>query len=117
MSAPTLSSGSVKILQKASPEDVDLFDHEYTLQFLSIKKVGNNANAPTSAPPERYRLIISDGEHYMQAMLATQLNDLVQENSITKNTVAVVDKLTCNYVQEKRCASRPCTVQQVLTCF
>ncbi|PPQ93249.1 hypothetical protein CVT25_015247 [Psilocybe cyanescens] len=102
MAQPKLSDGSVKLFQNSLPEDVGVFDREYTLQFLSIKKVGNNANAPISAPPERYRIIISDGQHYMQAMLATQLNELVQENLITKNTIAVIEKLTCNYVQEKR---------------
>lgn len=98
-----LSTGSIKLFQVADPNDAQVFNSEYTLQFLSIKKVGSNT-AP-SAPPERYRIIISDGVHYMQAMLATQLNDMVHDNSITRNTIAVVDKLTCNYVQEKRYVS------------
>jgi len=45
---------------------------------------------------------MSDGVHYMQAMLATQLNGMVQDNTIQKGTVALLEKLTCNYVQEKR---------------
>ena len=94
-----LSSGSIKLLQTASPDDVSVFETQHTLQFLSIKRVGNTPGA-TSA--DRYRIIMSDGIHYMQAMLATQLNTLVQDNTIGKNTIAVIDNLTCNYVQEKR---------------
>ena len=53
---------------------------------------------------DRYRVIISDGVHFIQAMLATQLNDLVRTNAIGKHTVVVVEKATCNYVQAKRYA-------------
>lgn len=99
-----LSAGSCKLLQNATPEDVDIFSSEHTVQLLSIKKVGNNPAAPGSTP-DRYRIIMSDGINYMQAMLATQLNEMVQQDLIRKNTVAILEKLTCNYVQDKRCAS------------
>ncbi|KAJ3514596.1 hypothetical protein NLJ89_g2296 [Agrocybe chaxingu] len=92
-----LSAGSCRLFQTCTPEDVDVFNTEHTVQFLSIKKVGN-----TNSGPDRYRIIMSDGVHYMQAMLATQLNQLVQDNVITKCTVATIEKLTCNYVQDKR---------------
>jgi len=94
-----LTAGSCEILQNATPEDVDVFNTQHIVQFLSIKNVGQNPGNPT---PDRYRIIMSDGIHYMQAMLATQLNGMVQDNRIGKNTVAVLEKLTCNYVQEKR---------------
>ncbi|KAF8798141.1 replication factor-a protein [Phlegmacium glaucopus] len=94
-----LTAGSCEMLQNATPEDVDVFNTPHTVQFLSIKKVVQNPSNPT---PDRYRIIMSDGIHYMQAMLATQLNGMVQENTIARNTVAVLEKLTCNYVQEKR---------------
>ncbi|KAF4615161.1 hypothetical protein D9613_003179 [Agrocybe pediades] len=102
MTTYELSAGCCKLLQTANPEDTDVFEHEYTVQFLSVKKVGNNPNATGPSAMDRYRIIMSDGVNYMQAMLATQLNTLIQENSITKHTVAVIDKLTCNYVQDKR---------------
>ena len=94
-----LSAGSCELLQNAMPEDVNVFSTQYTVQFLSIKKVGQ---PPANPAPDRYCIIMSDGTHYMQAMLATQLNGMVQDNEIGKNTVAVLEKLTCNYVQEKR---------------
>jgi len=100
MSTPQLTQGTCKIFQAAIPEDQDVFDTEYVVQFLSLKKVSTNPNH------DRYRIIVSDGVNYMQAMLATQLNENVQENQITKGSIVVIEKCTCNYVQEKRYASR-----------
>ncbi|KAI0780628.1 replication factor-a protein [Trametes elegans] len=51
---------------------------------------------------DRYRVIVSDGEHFLQSMLATQLNHLVEEEQIVKHSVAVVEKFTCNLVQDKK---------------
>ena len=93
-----LTAGCCARLFNATPEDELLFEQEHIVQFLSIKKL--NANNPNGL--DRYRIIISDGIHFMQAMLATQLNSLIDDNTIGKNTVAVIEKLTCNYVQDKR---------------
>lgn len=49
---------------------------------------------------------MSDGIHFIQAMLATQLNSMVHDETIRKHTVVVIEKLSCNNVQEKRYASR-----------
>ncbi|KAG6851296.1 hypothetical protein H0H93_011732 [Arthromyces matolae] len=92
-----LSAGICARLNAASPEDQDLLDGPHTVQFLSIKKV-NAGNASI----DRFRIIVSDGINFIQAMLATQLNVMVTEATIGKNTVAVLEKLTCNYVQEKK---------------
>lgn len=97
-----LTGGICKRLNEANADDQSLFNSEHTVQFLSIKKV-TPTTSNTSASVDRYRIIISDGTHFLQAMLATQLNHLVDENAIGKNTIAVIEKLTCNFVQEKRC--------------
>ncbi|KAF8516769.1 replication factor-a protein [Gautieria morchelliformis] len=70
-----------------------------TVQFLSIKKL---PPAPGTPNLDRYRLIISDGVHFVQAMLATQLNELVEKDILKKHAVAVVEKFTSNIVQQKR---------------
>ncbi|EDR14355.1 uncharacterized protein LACBIDRAFT_182415 [Laccaria bicolor S238N-H82] len=95
-----LTAGSCERLNNATPSEEDVFNQPHTVQFLSIKKV-NTTNASSSAV-DRYRIIMSDGIHFIQAMLATQLNSMVQDNTIGRHTVAVIEKLTCNYVQEKR---------------
>lgn len=89
-------------MQNADTSDEDLFTAGHTVQFLSIKQVTPTTTASSNPAQDRYRIIISDGEHFLQAMLATQLNELVHNNSIGKNTVAVIEKLTCNFVQNKR---------------
>jgi len=94
-----LSGGLCQRLQTAQAGD-DIFDEPHTVQFLSVKKVQPAPGA--QAANDRYRIIISDGEHFLQSMLATQLNHMVTDEQIGKNTVAVIEKVTCNFVQEKR---------------
>ncbi|RDX56449.1 replication factor-a protein [Lentinus brumalis] len=97
---PQLTRGICARLANSENEDSEeLFNSQPTLQLLSFKKVpptggGNNV--------DRYRVIVSDGEHFLQSMLATQLNHLVEEDAIGKGAVAVIEKFTCNIVQGKR---------------
>ena len=91
-----LSGGIIETLNKAG-QDESLWQETHLLQVLSLKHiptVNNNS--------DRYRMIVSDGEKFTQAMLATQLNHLVKDEKIVKNSVVAVEKLTCNTVQGKR---------------
>ena len=96
-----LTAGICKQLQETQDQDAleVLFNSEPTVQILSIKKVGPNQGAN---PMDRYRIILSDGEFFSQAMMATQLNYFVEGGQVQKNTVVVIEKFTCNYVQDKR---------------
>jgi replication factor A1 len=94
-----LTPGMCTRLHEASPDDAELWESKPTLQFLSVKKLGQSG--PERA--DRYRIIISDGTHFLQAMLATQLNELVQNDVITKNSIVTVDKMICNVVSGKQC--------------
>ncbi|KAF9227715.1 replication factor-A protein 1 [Gyrodon lividus] len=100
MSQQQLSAGICTTLNEASPKEIDELSSGYTVQLLSIKKV--SATTVTAPPTDRFRIILSDGIHFVQAMLATQLNELVSNGEIIKNTIVVIDKLTCNFVQDKR---------------
>ncbi|KAJ7461513.1 hypothetical protein FB451DRAFT_1562794 [Mycena latifolia] len=93
-----LTAGSCQALQNAAPGDASLFDATHTLQLLSVRLVSSN----NTSAMERYRIIVSDGEYFIQAMLATQLNSLVKDEEIRKNTIVNVTKMTCNFVQDKR---------------
>ncbi|KAH7911406.1 hypothetical protein BJ138DRAFT_1179561, partial [Hygrophoropsis aurantiaca] len=97
-----LSSGICRHLSEASPAEIENIGTGHTVQLLSIKKVTPTTTTGNAPSTDRYRIIISDGEHFVQAMLATQLNELVANNEIEKNTIVIIDKLTCNFVQEKR---------------
>ena len=48
------------------------------------------------------RLVLSDGEHYQQAMLATQLNDTIDMDNFKPNTLVRLDEVICNVVQDRR---------------
>ena len=96
-----LSTGACAQITQASTDDLEAWSMQPTVQFLSIKKLVNTS----ATNPDRYRLIISDGVHFVQAMLATQLNELVENDTIKKHTVAVLEKYTSNVVQNKRSVS------------
>lgn len=94
MSSFQLTSGSCVQLQLSS-YDEESYTKEHVIQFLSVKRVGLGNS-------DRYRLIISDGTHFIQAMLATQYNALVESEEIKRFSVAVIERATCNTVQGKR---------------
>jgi replication factor A1 len=71
-------------------------EFSFPLQVLNIKKVVSTGGS------DRYRLIVSDGIHYMQSMLATQLNDLIVDDKLQRNGYIQVDKYVVNNVQGKR---------------
>lgn len=83
------------------------------VQVLSIKKIGQSA----SSSGDRYRVIVSDGEYFLQAMLATQINPLVENGQMCKNSIVRLDKFSVNGVKEdKRCAYIDASLSRVLTC-
>ena len=97
---PQLTAGICSRLNDLSNIDEDILNSKPTIQFLSFKKVPPTTGV--AANVDRYRIIISDGEHFLQAMLATQLNHLIEEERIKKHSIAMIDKFSCNLVQEKR---------------
>jgi len=68
-------------------------------QLINIKNVTSKANA--SGQPTRYRIIISDGECYIQGMLATQLNHLVESKELDTHHVIRITQFMVNAVKGK----------------
>ena len=72
-----LSTGAIQQMYNgdtSSKPTLQLID----VQLIDVKRI------PASAPQaDRYRLIISDGVFFMQAMLATQLNGLVEAGQVS----------------------------------
>jgi replication factor A1 len=64
-----------------------------TVQVIQIRPVNN-------AGPPRYRLVLSDGTHFIQGMLATQLNDMVHV-SLHNNCIIRISEFMNNNVQGK----------------
>jgi len=66
------------------------------IQVLSHKKIAASST-------ERYRLLISDGMYSNSyAMLATQLNNMITDGTLTDYTIIRVNKLQCNTMQGKK---------------
>lgn len=74
--------------------------HALNKQVLDVKKI--QPNPGQAAGSERFRLIISDGIYFQQAMLATQLNPLVNDGLIAPNALITLDDFICNEVQGKK---------------
>ncbi|XP_012231039.1 replication protein A 70 kDa DNA-binding subunit [Linepithema humile] len=74
------------------------------LQILGYKKLPSNTNKP---PTDRYRLLISDGQRMNSfTMLATQLNHLITDNTLSEYAVCEISKYALSSVnnggKEKR---------------
>jgi len=88
---PALSGGSLlKICQGATNVDKPI------LQLVSTKKIAGTST-------ERYRLLISDGQFCNSyGMLATQLNPMLHDDTLTDLSIIRVNKLQCNNMQGKK---------------
>ncbi|ORY31367.1 hypothetical protein BCR39DRAFT_90121 [Naematelia encephala] len=93
--ASPLSAGFCELVFQSTdtPENV-----QPVLQVLSVKKI----NAPAASGTDRYRIILSDGEYFIQSMLATQLNNFVDDGSLAKNAVIKLTSFVTNAVQGRK---------------
>ncbi|KAI7906225.1 uncharacterized protein BX663DRAFT_499321 [Cokeromyces recurvatus] len=88
-----LSTGSVKVLydeDKANP-----LHNNPTVQIINIKAVNVQGGA-------RHRVIVSDGVHFMQAMLAAQHSPLVEEGKLKRNSIITLNDFVCNPLQNRK---------------
>jgi hypothetical protein len=72
------------------------------LQVTGIKKVEPAQTKGNAVGPERYRVLLSDGDHIMQGMLATQRNPLVTSGQLIANSVVRLQDYLCNEVQGRK---------------
>lgn len=70
------------------------------VQVIDLKRISAQNGVAGALP--RYRLAISDGQHFQQAMLATQLNTLITQNKLQVNCLVRLMEVICNTVQVKR---------------
>ena len=89
----SLTEGGVrKIIATQKPGDDPAFKPIF--QVISVKQVGT----PTSV---RYRTVLSDGTHFVQGMLATQINHLVENDELKQNSLICVHDFMNNNVQHR----------------
>ena len=74
----------------------------WAVPVLEVKRLSASSTAGSAPATERFRLSISDGIHFMQAMVATQLNPRVSNEEIKKDTVIQLEDCICNLIQGRR---------------
>ncbi|KAJ3768541.1 hypothetical protein FB446DRAFT_815786 [Lentinula raphanica] len=90
-----LDTGICERINSASFNEDELLGRSPTLQVLSLRKFGKQSS-------DRYRIVVSDGAHFIQAVLATHLNDMVVKEHLKKYSVVSVERLSCSYVHDRR---------------
>ncbi|XP_072044215.1 replication protein A 70 kDa DNA-binding subunit-like isoform X2 [Amphiura filiformis] len=70
-------------------------------QLLALKKLSANSSSGSGAT-DRYRLLLSDGVHSNSAMLAVQLNKLVDDSTMELFSVIQLDRFVCNPLPDNR---------------
>ncbi|RDX67786.1 Replication protein A 70 kDa DNA-binding subunit C, partial [Mucuna pruriens] len=68
------------------------------VQVLDLKLVQSQQHSNT----ERYRLVLSDGSHHQQGMLATQRNELVHSGRLQKGSIVRLTQFICNVIQGRK---------------
>lgn len=69
----------------------------YTNQVVNLKKM-----ASANAGSDRWRLVLSDGRHYAQSMLATQQNGMITSGELQELSIITLTDYIVNSVQNKR---------------
>lgn len=94
-----LTPNAVQMMVADAPKNND--DPRPILQVIDIRRIGqqNANNQPTA---DRWRVVLSDGVHLQQTMLATQLNELITSNTLKLNNIVRVEDWMVNFVQGRK---------------
>lgn len=72
-------------------------DLKPVLQIADIRLVNTVQNTT-----ERYRMLLSDGTHLQQAMLATQMNHIIKSGKLQKGSIVQLTEFICNLIQNRK---------------
>jgi len=92
----SLSQNAISYLYE-NPKETS---RQLSLQVLNIKKI--SANTVNTAKSDRFRLILSDGSHFQQAMVTTKLNELITSGEMKMNCIVCLKQYICNEVQGRK---------------
>ena len=94
--ATSLTPGAVQAIQANQKPEGNNFP---VVQVLGIKKI-QSKNKQNSQ--DRYRLVLSDGAFYQQAMLGIQQNELIAAGTLAPNCVVQLKEYLCNQIHGKK---------------
>ncbi|KAH6986021.1 hypothetical protein BKA56DRAFT_516451 [Ilyonectria sp. MPI-CAGE-AT-0026] len=93
--ASALSQGALDVIFNDPDKAPKLFPVP-VMQCLQVKQM-----APSAQGGDRYRLVMSDGGHYVQTMLATQANRHVHDGKLVRGCFVRVKQYTPNNLKGK----------------
>ena len=96
MSSTSLTPNAVREVVAAGKQEVNF---NPVCQIINIKNVTNKA--ANSGQPNRFRVIISDRECYIQGMLATQLNHMIEGEELKTHNIVRINQFMINGVKGK----------------
>lgn len=94
MTATLTANGIKNAYSKAGSPPESTVLPEVILQVIHLKHLQSSTNGAA----DRYKLVVSDGSHYMSAMLSSQLNSLVTSNAIARYSVLKLKRYMVNIV-------------------
>merc|ERR1712137_1061977 len=68
------------------------------VQVLGIKRIESH----TTQQEERYRIVLSDAQFYVQAILSRELNHFVTENTLSTRCFVKLIQFICSEIQGRR---------------
>ncbi|KAK9333945.1 hypothetical protein V1520DRAFT_323270 [Lipomyces starkeyi] len=92
-----LSRGFIRDMANLDSSSVLSRHPTFIAQVLQIKELSSTQ----AGGPRRFRFVLSDGDHFVQCMLATQLNDIVLNNRVERGHTINVRQYTPSEMKEK----------------
>lgn len=93
--AQQLTTGAIKAIESNSKTEGSY----PVVQVIAIKKIQTKNKQNNQ---DRFRLVVSDGEYYQQAMLGIQQNELINSGTLQSNCIVRLKEYLCNPIQGKR---------------
>ena len=103
MEAPRLTPGAVEAIWELpdGPTTYKPVLQVADLRLIAAKKSAAAADSGTQQA-ERFRMLLSDGVHSQQSMLATALNHLVRDGALRAAAIVQLRDITRNDIQGRR---------------
>ncbi|KAI0527676.1 hypothetical protein KFK09_003281 [Dendrobium nobile] len=92
MASINLTSGAIAKISQGLGDKL-----QPVLQVVEIRLVNTQQSSA-----ERYRMLLSDGVHHQQGMLATQMNGIVKSGQLQKGSIVQLSEFICNTIQSRR---------------
>ena len=93
---PQLSTGVCNKIASSSGAQDPVWASSPVMQIVQAKAIETNGQT-------RWRTVISDGIHVLQAMVVTQLNTLFENGDAGKGSIIRIQRFAINTIQGRRC--------------